>query len=496
MFRWSPRQCPMEAAGRPGVRDRVNRLRNKLILIFLIATLVPASIILWMSLALLKHSLSYASTDDLDRLSKSLENVGRAYYQQTCEDLKGDAESGRIEAQRFAPGRFSAGPPSLRQFWESGERDRCAPSEPEGDRVHYMLRRESEALVFTRSLNGVRMTELTRQFRRAREQVEALRRQDLQKGFTYTLMLISALIWILSLAGVVYLANRISRPVQELTSGLHRLAGGDFSVRLDSQTDDEIGRAVLAFNNTAVHLEQSRDRLVYLTQIASWQILARKMAHELKNSLTPIRLTVEEVIARASAGATEKSPSGARDFLKQAAQVVIEEVESLERRVRAFSDFAAEPSLKPEPLDLNALLEERIEFLEVAHSNVHYRMESAGRLPPAWADADQVKGILTNLLENAADAAGPGGTVLATTSTHNGRLRIEVHDSGPGLSEDARRSLFEPSISFKKHGMGLGLSISRKNALLAGGDLMSIKGSLKGAGFRLILPAQKTDSSS
>jgi signal transduction histidine kinase len=102
-----------------------------------------------------------------------------------------------------------------------------------------------------------------------------------------------------------------------------------------------------------------------------------------------------------------------------------------------------------------------------------------------------VKGILTHLLENAAEAAGTGGTVLALTRVDGARLIVEVHDSGSGLSEEAQQSLFEPLISFKKHGMGLGLSISRKNALLAGGDLLAIKRTLKGAGFRLILPVPK-----
>ena len=164
--------------------------------------------------------------------------------------------------------------------------------------------------------------------------------------------------------------------------------------------------------------------------------------------------------------------------------------------MRAFSEFAAEPPLNPCRLDLNTLLEERIHFLEVAYPEVHYQIERKDQIPLGWADADQVKGILTNLLENAAEAAGPGGKVSVTTAGDNGRLVIEVHDSGPGLSEEARRSLFEPTISFKQHGMGLGLSISRKNALLAGGDLQAIEGLLGGAGFRLILPALNTDDRS
>src|SRR6185437_14329453 len=99
-----------------------------------------------------------------------------------------------------------------------------------------------------------------------------------------------------------------------------------------------------------------------------------------------------------------------------------------------------------------------------------------------------LKGILTNLLENAAEAAGEGGRILGVTKAAGGRVAIEEHDSGPGLSEQARSSLFQPTISFKKRGMGLGLSIARKSALLSGGDLTVVKGELGGAAFRVMLP--------
>jgi two-component system, NtrC family, nitrogen regulation sensor histidine kinase NtrY len=217
-------------------------------------------------------------------------------------------------------------------------------------------------------------------------------------------------------------------------------------------------------------------------------MLARKMAHELKNSLTPIRLTVEEIVAR--------QPTADRAFLEQAAQVVVDEVESVERRVRAFSEFAAEPPVRPETLNVNALLEERVQFLQVAHPEVVYRVSPASDLPGAWADPDQVKGILTNVLENAAEAAGAGGTVLGATGVHDGKVVVDVHDSGPGLSREARLSLFEPSISFKQRGMGLGLAISRKNALLAGGDLTVIEGRLGGAAFRLLIPPSSPEAPS
>jgi signal transduction histidine kinase len=100
-----------------------------------------------------------------------------------------------------------------------------------------------------------------------------------------------------------------------------------------------------------------------------------------------------------------------------------------------------------------------------------------------------VNGILTNLLQNAAEAAGPGGTFLVTTRGEHARVLIEVHDSGPGLSGDVSATLFEPTISFKKHGMGLGLSIAKKNALLSGGDIAVVPGGLGGAAFKVSLPS-------
>ena len=96
-----------------------------------------------------------------------------------------------------------------------------------------------------------------------------------------------------------------------------------------------------------------------------------------------------------------------------------------------------------------------------------------------------MRGILTNLLENAADAAGGGGVVTAVTAVADGKVSMEVHDSGPGLSLHARETLFQPTISFKRAGMGLGLSIARKSALLSGGDILSIPGELGGAGHRV-----------
>jgi signal transduction histidine kinase len=175
--------------------------------------------------------------------------------------------------------------------------------------------------------------------------------------------------------------------------------------------------------------------------------------------------------------------------MDQAVQIVVSEIESLERRVRAFSEFASEPEVRPEPLDVNTAVAERVALLRPVHPGVTYQLRLDERRPRAHAAPDMVNGILTNLLQNAAEAAGPEGAVIVLTRGEGGRVLIDVHDSGPGLSEAVSATLFEPTITFKKHGMGLGLSIAKKNALLSGGDVTVIPGELGGAGFRVSLPS-------
>jgi signal transduction histidine kinase len=152
--------------------------------------------------------------------------------------------------------------------------------------------------------------------------------------------------------------------------------------------------------------------------------------------------------------------------------------------------------VRPVRIAVNNLLEERVAFLKTGHPEISYNVRLNGDDYNAFADEDLVKGVLTNLLENAAEAAGPGGQILAATLAMDSKVAIEIHDSGPGLSEQARRSLFQPTISFKKRGMGLGLSIARKSALLLGGDILLVKGELGGAGFRVLLPSYEANSNS
>jgi len=443
-------------------------LRTRLALVFIAATLIPLGATVWLTTLLLNQSLRLSPVNQLSDLSRSLEKAGKEYYQQAREQLKADALAGRL-----AP----VSVPNAADLLSSEDSEGFALTGDGGNQLLYLVRTPEGVTVWERPL-GIRMRDLSRQYGEARRTVNAL--GILQRGSFPAWGLLAASIWLVALALVWLVATRFSRPIVNLTQALKSLADGDFRIRVPNERTDEIGLATQAFNRTAAQLEHSRDRLVSLTQLASWQVLARKTAHEVKNSLTPIRLTVEEMVARAH------NPD--RAFLEQAAGIVVDEIESLERRIRAFSEFSSEPPICPEQLDIHAIVEERIAFLKSAHPEVRYAVQAAANTPSALADQDLVKGILVNLLENAAEAAGDGGQILARVCPIEDRIAIEVHDSGPGLSDLARKSLFQPTISFKKRGMGLGLSIARKSALLTGGDILLIAGELGGAGFRVLLP--------
>jgi len=456
----------------------MHRLRNKLILVFLIATLAPLLVTVRISVSLLQRSLNYSSARELDEISRSLEQTGRELYQHSRDELKRDAGSGRLAKIVYAPANAQDWPAPARELLESEETDRFALSGEGGTQLDYYVRHGKEVWAYSTSLHGIRMDQLAAQFRHARAIVDRADSRDLRRGFTYTLILLAAVIWLIALAAVTYWAHRISRPIQQLTRGLSQVAAGNLEHRVEPGRDDEVGTAMAAFNHMANELQHSRERLVYVTRLESWQALARKMAHEIKNSLTPIRLTMEEVGVRFANQDT--------GFLQQATQIVVDEVTSLERRVRAFTELGNEPPVCPRPLDINQLLEERIALLKTAHPEVDYSLRLAEERPCAMADEDLIKGVLTNLLENAAQA---GTTVLGITSLDHGRVKIEVHDSGPGLSDQALSTLFEPTISFKTGGMGLGLSIAKKSAVLSGGEIELVDGELGGAGFRVLLPA-------
>jgi two-component system nitrogen regulation sensor histidine kinase NtrY len=275
-----------------------------------------------------------------------------------------------------------------------------------------------------------------------------------------------------------------------LDRALRRVGDGDLAVRLRPRGGDELDDALSSFNAMMDRVDLMRARSEELERIGAWQEFARRLAHEIKNPLTPIQLAVQEV--------ARKYPGGDPAFeriLGTAREVVEEEIETLRRMVTAFSEFARLPEVRPMPADL-------VEFVrDAAEGDALVRDASGAEAKVCWEpgegsapvriDRILLRRALDNLLRNAAQAGAKHITVrVDRAAVAEGELRLVVEDDGPGVPKELRGALFEPYVTTKASsgGSGLGLAIVRKIALDHDGDVALDESFERGARFVLALP--------
>ena len=303
--------------------------------------------------------------------------------------------------------------------------------------------------------------------------------EDLHRGFL--------LAFLAAAAGVVLLASLIgirigfetTHPLYDLIKGTRELARDNLDYRVSRGRDDEIGQLIDSFNRMAEDLKQNRQRRVEAEKVAAWREIARRLAHEIKNPLTPIQLTVQQM--------RDKYPGGDpayRKLVEDCTEIVIEEVESLRVLVQEFADFARMPSLSLSPQDLNSVV------LDAARLYPEARVETDldPDLPELELDIEQIHRVLINLIENGVEAAGENGVLTLRTHVQDDTARLQVIDSGPGVPEVDRERIFEPYISTKQSGMGLGLAVVRSVVENHGGQIFVTEGPTGGAQFEILLP--------
>ncbi len=225
--------------------------------------------------------------------------------------------------------------------------------------------------------------------------------------------------------------------------------------------------------------------LIKAQKAAAWQEVAQRIAHEIKNPLTPIQLSAQRLRKKAA----EQAPD-LRAVVDEATNAIINEVTSLKTMVDEFSSFARMPVPQPEVLDLHDVLREVIQLYQAAYRDVRFHTRFDGDLPPAFVDRDQMKRVFTNLVENAVEAVNKRGEVWVGTSLspHQPRIRIEVADDGPGIHPDDRDKLFLPYFSKKKSGTGLGLAIVQRIVSDHNGHIRVADRQPRGSSFVVELP--------
>ena len=282
------------------------------------------------------------------------------------------------------------------------------------------------------------------------------------------------------LAGLLF-ARAITRPVEALTEGVRSVAAGALDTRVPPAGSGEVRVLVDAFNRMTEDLGRATRALRAAEQAAAWEGVARSLAHELRNPLTPLRMSLETLLAARRA----KDPRFEALFA-ESAPAMLEELERLRRTIDAFARFARLPAAQLEPLDLTAWTEQALAVhgadpgLAVAWS--------PGPALPVSADRDQLAQLLHNLLKNAAEAMPGGGRVEVRTRADGDWGVLEVEDSGPGIAPADRERVLEPGVTSKPEGTGLGLALGARIAQGHGGSLEVDTGAGGGALIRLRLP--------
>jgi signal transduction histidine kinase len=311
----------------------------------------------------------------------------------------------------------------------------------------------------------------------------------LVRRIQFTSLAVGAGALLLGLALSWWAASRVARPVLELAEGAREVAAGRWDVRVENGSRDEVGELARSFNQMTGQLVEQRDRLVQAERVAAWRELARRLAHELKNPLFPLQITVENLQR-----AREANPEQFDEVFRESTATLLAELQNLRTILNRFGDFAKMPAPERQPLDLNELVRGVVRLFEAqfrapgrAPIRAELRLEEG--LAPIHADPHLLRRAVENLVLNALDAMPEGGTLTLSTARRDGSAELLVADTGKGLTPEERDRLFTPYYTTKQHGTGLGLAIVQSVVSDHGGTIAVESAPERGTTFRILLPA-------
>ena len=265
----------------------------------------------------------------------------------------------------------------------------------------------------------------------------------------------------------LWIAARVSRPIERLASAAEEVAGGNWEVRVAEGGSDEVGVLARSFNHMTGQLVSQRERLVQTERVAAWRELARRLAHELKNPLFPLQLTVENLVR-----ARELPESEFDEVFRESTATLGMEIANLKTIIGRFSDFSKMPKPELERIDAREVVERVRSLYEPASSladsnkaddsekaKIRFEVELAADPMPFDADPELLHRALSNLVLNAMDAMPKGGTLTLSAKLHGDKVEIRVADTGEGITPEECERLFTPYYTTKEHGTGLGLAI-------------------------------------
>jgi signal transduction histidine kinase len=294
-----------------------------------------------------------------------------------------------------------------------------------------------------------------------------LRDPDLDRLFATVASIYLLLVGAVTLVAVL-IARRISEPVGELTRSVRRVSGGDLEVNIPVTRGDEVGGLQKAFRQMLIALRENRDRLAQAERERAWQQMARQVAHEIKNPLTPMRLSAQFLRK-----AYDEQAEGLDRIVQECTDSIAEQVEELRRIANEFSAYARLPVVERVLASLNGPIEDALNlFLPALPDGVRLERELDPDLPEVPLDPEQVRRVVINLIRNALDAMGEWGVLTVRSGRAPDAVWLQVTDTGEGIAPEVQERLFEPYFSTKTDGTGLGLAITRAVVDAHGGSLL------------------------
>jgi len=283
-------------------------------------------------------------------------------------------------------------------------------------------------------------------------------------------------------------AARVTRPVEQLAQAAQEVAAGNWNTQVEVSGNDEVSQLAESFNRMTSELLTQKERLVQAERVAAWRELARRLAHELKNPLFPLQLTVENLVR-----AREQNAQQFDEVFRESSRTLLAEISNLKAIIGRFSEFSKMPHPQLQPVQVNEILRGvaqlfRAQLEAPGRKPIACKLDLDESLAPIAADPELLHRALSNLVLNAMDAMPEGGTLTLSSRREDGRITIEVADTGSGLTPEECERIFTPYYTSKQHGTGLGLAIVQSVVSDHGGRISVQSEPGKGTRFVIALP--------
>ena len=282
---------------------------------------------------------------------------------------------------------------------------------------------------------------------------------DLKRRIRGSALLVGGAGILLAILLSTWIAARVTRPVVQLAQAAQDVAAGNWNTRVEVQGHDEIGQLAESFNRMTHELLTQKERLLQAERVAAWRELARRLAHELKNPLFPLQLTVENLVR-----ARAQSPEQFDEVFRESSSTLLAEISNLKRIIGRFSDFSKMPHPQLQTVQVNEILTGIAQLFQAqlqapGRPPIACKLELDPTLAPIAADPELLHRAISNLVLNAMDVMPEGGTLTLRSRSDDGKAIIEVADTGTGLTPEECERIFTPYYTSKQHGTGLGLAI-------------------------------------